>query len=365
MATAIPAPPLPVVVPEDRIAPGPIEAEGGRRDDVRLLVAHRSDGRLIHGHARDVPAHLEAGDVLVVNTSPTLPAAVRADDGRLLVHLSTHLGGRRWVVEVRRPCGAGSQPHPLTDPATFDLAGGGRAELLAPYGPTGATFRPAGDRRPSRLWVAELHAEPDRLAGWLHEHGRPIRYGCVESSWPLAAYQTIFAAPAAGPLGLGSAEMPSAGRPFTPELLARLVARGVVLAPITLHTGVSSLEAHEPPYPERYRVPATTARLVDEAHAAGHRVVAVGTTATRALETDATADGRARPGEGWTDLVITPERGLRVVDGVLSGWHEPEASHLLLMEAAAGRRLLAASYDAALAEGYRWHEFGDVHLVLP
>ena len=132
-------------------------------------------------------------------------------------------------------------------------------------------------------------------------------------------------------------------------MLARLIAAGVVVAPITLHCGVSSLEAHEPPYPERYQVPATTARLVDEAHAAGRRVIAVGTTATRALETDADDGGHAHAGDGWTDLVITPERGLHVVDGIISGWHEPEASHLLLMEAVAGRPLLEASYDEALA----------------
>jgi S-adenosylmethionine:tRNA ribosyltransferase-isomerase len=158
--------------------------------------------------------------------------------------------------------------------------------------------------------------------------------------------------------------MPSAGRPFTPELVSALVAAGVVFAPITLHTGVSSLEAHEPPYAERYQVPATTARLVDDAHAAGHRVIAVGTTATRALETDADGGG-AHGGDGWTELVITPERGLYVVDGIISGWHEPEASHLLLMEAVAGRPLLEASYDEAIARRYRWHEFGDLHLVLP
>jgi S-adenosylmethionine:tRNA ribosyltransferase-isomerase len=364
MAVALPAPPLAVDVPADRIADGPVEAEGRRRDDVRMLVAHRGDGRLVHARARDLPEHLEAGDVLVVNTSATLPAAVSTAAGDLLVHLSTHLGGHRWVVELREPCGAGSRPHPVAAPLSGVLAGGARADLVAPYGPTGATIRPTTDVRPARLWVAELH-HPAEVPAWLADHGRPVRYGCTTTAWPLAAYQTIFAAPTPRPIGLGSAEMPSAGRPFTPELLSHLVAAGIVLAPITLHTGVSSLEAHEPPYPERYQVPATTARLVDEAHAAGRRVIAVGTTATRALETDATADGRAHAGDGWTDLVITRERGLRVVDGVLSGWHEPEASHLLLMEAAAGRALLAASYDAALAEGYRWHEFGDVHLVLP
>ncbi len=365
-ALVLPERVLDVEVPADRIADGPVEADGGRRDDARMLVATRADGRLVHATARDLPQFLEPGDVLVVNTSPTLPAAVPAADGTVLVHLSTHLGAHRWVVEVREPCGRGSRPHPVDHPVTLRLAGGAAVRLLVPYGPHGALVSPGPDADPvpHRLWVAELET-PDAVAAWLADGGRPIRYGCTDTAWPLADYQTVFVAPTPEPIGMGSAEMPSAGRPFTPELLGRLIAAGVVFAPITLHTGVSSLEAHEAPYAERYQVPAATARIVNEAHAAGRRVIAVGTTATRALETDATPDGRATAGEGWTELVITPERGLRVVDGVISGWHEPEASHLLLMEAAAGRPLLEASYAAALAERYRWHEFGDWHLVLP
>lgn len=362
-AATLPARVLDVHVPGDRLADGPIEADGAhQRHDVRLLVAHRSGGRLVHAHARDLADHLQAGDVLVVNTSATLPAAVPTADGALLVHLSTQLAPHRWVVEVREPDQRGSRPHPIVDPISLSLAGGGRARLVAPYGPTGALLLPDADRTPHRLWVADL-TTPVPVGDWMAEVGRPIRYGDTRTRWPLAAYQTLFATPS--PIGAGSAEMPSAARPITAQVLAALIAAGVVVAPITLHCGVSSLEAHEPPYPERYLVPATTARLVDEAHAAGHRVIAVGTTATRALETDADEQGHAHPGDGWTELVITPDRGLRVVDGILSGWHEPEASHLLLMEAAAGRELLQASYDAALAEGYRWHEFGDLHLVLP
>ncbi|MGH9275243.1 MAG: S-adenosylmethionine:tRNA ribosyltransferase-isomerase, partial [Acidimicrobiales bacterium] len=202
------------------------------------------------------------------------------------------------------------------------------------------------------------------LSAWLTGEGRPIRYGCATSAWPIDAYQTIFASTPPSDPGPGSAEMPSAGRPFTPELISALIGIGVVFAPITLHTGVSSLEAHEPPYAERYRVPASTARLVNQARASGGQVITVGTTATRALETDA-VDGIARAGDGWTELVITPERGLEVVDGIISGWHEPEASHLLLMEAVAGRSLLESSYEEAVRERYHWHEFGDLHLVVP
>jgi len=355
MATIELPAPLAVAVPDGLVADGPVEAEGRRRDDVRMLVAHRATGQLVHARAADLPDHLSAGDVLVVNTSPTLPAAIPSYDGDLLVHLSTDLGRGRWVVEVRERCGAGSRPHPVDHGQVIPLVGGAVARLRRPHSPV------EGGR--ARLWDADV-LTPGPLGPWLARQGRPIRYGCVETAWPIEAYQTFFASRPTDDPGPGSAEMPSAGRHFTPELIGRLISAGVVIAPITLHTGVSSLESHEPPYAERYRVPATTARIVNEARAAGHRVVAVGTTPTRAIETDA-HDGRAHAGEGWTELVITPERGLEVVDGIISGWHEPEASHLLLMEAAAGRPLLEASYAAAVERRYRWHEFGDIHLVLP
>jgi S-adenosylmethionine:tRNA ribosyltransferase-isomerase len=159
--------------------------------------------------------------------------------------------------------------------------------------------------------------------------------------------------------------MPSAGRAFTPELVTELVASGVVIAPIVLHTGVSSLEEGEPPYPEAFRVPAATAGLVNAVRTWGGRVVAVGTTVVRALESAADESGCVAPRQGWTDLIVTPERGVRAVDGLLTGWHARASSHLQLLEAVAGRTLLEASYRSALRERYLWHEFGDLHLVLP
>jgi len=209
-----------------------------------------------------------------------------------------------------------------------------------------------------RLWVATLDL-PSPLVEYLCQHGRPIRYRYVPDSWPITAYTNVYATEP------GSAEMPSAGRALTTDVITDLVAHGIVVAPIVLHTGVASLEAHEAPYPERYRVPPTTARLVNEAKHAGHLVVAVGTTVVRALETVTDDDGVVHPGEGWTELVVTPERGVRAVDGLLTGWHEPQASHLRLLEAVAGRAALELAYATALAAGYRWHEFGDVHLILP
>jgi S-adenosylmethionine:tRNA ribosyltransferase-isomerase len=328
----------------------PAEARGLTRDAVRMLVAHRATGEIEHSTFPMLPTFLEPGDVVVVNTSATIPAAVdavAADGTRLVVHLSTQVTADRWVIELRRPTSRGTArwqgPLPRS-PLSFGEAA--TATIEAPYGTAG------------RLWLARLQL-PRRPLAWLASHGRPIRYGYAEQPWPLSAYQNVYA------LEPGSAEMPSAGRPFTPEVITRLVAKGVGVSPIVLHTGVASLEAHELPYPERARVPADTAERVNAAHHLGHRVIAVGTTVVRALETAADEAGVVSSFEGWTDLVITPERGVRAVDGLLTGWHEPEASHLLMLEAVADRELLRRSYDAGLAGGYLWHEFGDVHLILP
>ncbi len=324
-------------------------APPAERDEVRLLVAQR--GRpLVHDMFRGLPDHLRAGDLLVVNTSATMPAALPA--GEVDVHLSTPLpsgpeaapsGARpRWVVELRR-CGAryrGGHAGQI-----LDLPGGGSAELLAPY------------LSPGRLWIAALDL-PLPLQDYLAEHGRPIAYAHLAEPRPLEDLQTVFADEP------GSAEMPSAGRPFSQRVLDDLFARGVQVAPLTLHTGVSSLELGERPYPERYRVPALTASRVNAHRAAGGRVIAIGTTVVRALETVAGPSGEVAPGAGWTSVVVTPERGVRAVDGLLTGWHEPDASHLLMLEAVGGRELIERSYAAALGAGYRWHEFGDTHLIL-
>jgi len=338
-------------LPEELIAESPPEVRGLARDEVRMLVAFRTTGELVDTTFRRLPEFVEPGDLLVVNTSATVPAAVATRDGRV-VHFSTEApnsDGNRWIVELRRPCGAGSLPDATAQPSDrVELDGGGALDLVSPFPQNG----------PPRLWVAEPRL-PTPVLEYLARYGHPIRYGCTELSWPIDAYQTAFA------VDPGSAEMPSAARGFTPELVTRLVTKGVGIAPITLHTGVSSQEAHEPPYAEWFRVPVETAERVNATHDADHAVIAVGTTPTRALESVADADGRAHPGAGWTEVVVTPARGVRLVDGLLTGWHEPEASHLQLLEAVAGRELLDRSYDAALELGYRWHEFGDLHLIAP
>lgn len=328
----------------------PPEARGLARDGVRLLVSYRRERRLVHTHFRELDHFLRAGDVLVINTSATRPAALvaeRADGTPLRLHLSTHLPDGRWLVELRRPQGQATIPFGDGSAGeTLRLPAGGRVTLRQARGPQ------------RRLWEATV-VLPEAVDAYLAVHGAPIRYQYVEGEWPLSCYQTVYATEP------GSAEMPSAGRAFTPELLTRLIARGVQVTPLVLHTGVSSLEADEPPYEEYFRVPATTARLVNGARARGGRVIAVGTTVVRALETVAGTTGRVAAGEGWTDLVITPRRGVRAVNGLLTGFHEPRATHLAMLEALAGREHLQRAYQAALEGRYLWHEFGDLHLILP
>jgi len=348
-ATLTARPPIVFDLPPDLEAHAPPEARGLARDDVRLLVS-RAGADPEHARFRDLPGILAAGDLLVINTSATLPAsldALRPDASRVELHLSSPLPAGLWVVELRRPGRPGTLPfHADVGGETLTLADRARVELLARF-PGSA-----------RLWVAALHL-PAAVPAYLAAHGRPIRYGHVDRDWPLSAYQTVYADEP------GSAEMPSAGRAFTPELITALVARGVGVSPIVLHAGVGSLETGELPAPEPFRVPAATAQRVNATRASGGRVVAVGTTVVRALETVGDAQGTAHPGQGWTELVVTAERGVRVVDGLLTGWHEPAASHLLMLEAVAGRKMLDDAYRAALAGRYLWHEFGDLHLLLP
>ena len=333
----------------------PAEVRGRGRDDVRLLVARRDRGSgpvvIEHRMFPELPDVLAPGDVVVVNTSATMPAALDASGpgGRSLrFHLSGRLpAARLWAAELREPAGPASRRFPGGASGwRIGLPGGEEAELLAPLA------------EGSRLWVVRLSVPDPAVPGYLAAHGSPIRYPHAGRPWPIGAYQSVFGRDP------GSAEMPSAGRPFTPGLVTRLVTGGVDVAPVTLHAGVSSLESGEPPYPEWFRVPADTARRVNSARAAGGRVVAVGTTVVRALESAVDRSGQVHPAEGWTDLVVGPERGVAAVDGLLTGWHEPESTHLHMLEAAGGAELVERSYRAALDGAYLWHEFGDLHLIL-
>ena len=332
--------------PQTLQADQPPEARSLQRDEVRLLV---TTGQ---GHTHTTFTHLaeflEPGDLLVVNRSATLPASlpVSGQQGEFLLNLSTNYGDGVWLAEPRW---SSSVPGPLPlSPGDRLTIGDQSLQLLAPYPGL------------PRLWFIRTEANLCKL---MQTRGTPIRYGYVTDPYPLAAYQTLFAKTP------GSAEMPSAGRPFTQRVVQSLRQRGVTLAGITLHTGVSSLEieteqveAH-PMYAEPFHVPVATARRINATHQAGHRVIAVGTTVVRALES-AWDGSKVCPARGFTRLFIHPERGVHVIDGLVTGLHDPLASHLAMLYAIAGHELIQDSYREAVDHGYLWHEFGDSHLIL-
>jgi S-adenosylmethionine:tRNA ribosyltransferase-isomerase len=331
-------------------ASAPPETRGTPRDRVKLMVSSGGETP-VHTRFDDLSRHLDAGDLLVVNNSATRPAAIDASlhDGRsVVIHLSSRLPADLWLVEPRQRIENGSTVplHLDPRPTSVTLIDGSRLDLLR--------LSPGSQR----LWVTASDVSAD-LDAVMDEHGRAIRYPYVESDWPMSYYQTVFSEIP------GSAEMPSAARPFSSEVVTSLVRRGVGIVTLTLHTGVSSLEGHEAPYPEQFDVPEATAAAINSARSRGRRIIAVGTTVVRALETAADETGLIHPASGWTDVVVTPESGIRSVDGLLTGWHEPLASHLAMLEAIAGRPGLIAAYRSALSNGYLWHEFGDSHLILP
>jgi len=329
------------------------EERGRGRDDVRLLVSRRSSGRIEHRSFGDLTSLLRPGDLLVFNRSATLNAALDATTGSqaAVLHVARRLSDAEWIVELRHaePDSLPTTPWLDAEAGTeIELRGGGRATLL----------RPAVDADAVRLWVAEmmLGLPADE---YLRRWGRPIVYGHNRRSRPLSVYQTVFAGRTRQRRdAIGGAALPA-------ELVTRLLVKGIDLAPIVLHCGVSSLEAHEPPQPEPFEVPPDTARRVNAAIRAGGRVIAVGTTCVRALESSAVGPGLALPSSGLTNLVVDPTYTPRVTSGLLTGWHQPMASHLAMVEAFAGRKMLETSYRAALDAGYLWHEFGDSHLILP
>lgn len=330
-----------LTVPEHLEAHEPPEARGLTRDGVRLLVSFRNSDRIVHAQFRDLPQFVRPGDLLVVNVTATLPAALKArrsDGSEIAMHISTRQPAGLFVVEFRKVSVSAGE--------VFALPGSGSATALVPYPDS------------TRLWVARLDL-PEPLLPYLERWGRPIAYPYVRGTWPIEMYQSIFA------LVPGSAEMPSAGRPFTPEIIDQLTLDGVSVAAILLHTGVASLEYGETPYEEYFEVSHETAAALERTRKGNGRVIAVGTTVVRALESAVDVAGRSTASRGWTDLVITPQRGVKVTDGLLTGFHEPKATHISMLEAIIGRDRLERIYRIALENGYLWHEFGDLHLILP
>ena len=341
----------PFVLPDELQAREPPEARGLRRDGVRLLVG--ASAGLRHLHFVDLPSVLVPGDLLVVNTSATLPAAVpgtRGQAGPVAVHFSSPVAPCVWLVELRPSVDATG---PVTDAHAgdrVDLPDGVGLTLLAPQTRTRDGH--------VRLWRASVAVEGD-VVQYLQRVGHPISYGYVSKSWPLRYYQTVFAREP------GSAEMPSAGRPFTTDLVTALVAGGVVIAPVSLDTGVSSLEAGEPPVAERYLVPPATARLVNLTKRSGGRVIAVGTTSLRLIESATDVDDTIQPFEGDTAIFITPGYRFKGIDGLITNFHLPRSTLFMLVSALMGLERMQAAYAHAIATDYRFYSYGDASLLLP
>lgn len=335
----------------------PTEVRGIARDKVRLMISNKATDKVEHTLFRNIAHYLQEGDVLVVNTSGTLKAALEAYrvDGTLLrVHLSTKQSGNQWVIELRQVHGQETKRFKSGESGeALQLSNGGKIVLEAPYYANPSVL----EAKHLQLWQAKIEVD-DTVESYLDRYGMPIRYNYVKEQYPQSYYQTVFAQE------MGSTEMPSAGRAFTPQLIAQLVAKGIQILPVVLHTGVASLELNERPYQEYYRVSEFTASALNLARQQNRRIIAVGTTVVRALETVTNRSGFTQSGEGWTDEFITPQRGIFAVNGLVTGFHEPKASHLLMLEALAGLKHIEVTYQSAIEEAYQWHEFGDLHLIL-
>jgi S-adenosylmethionine:tRNA ribosyltransferase-isomerase len=347
-ARPIAAAALPFSVPSDLEAHEPAEYRGKSRDDVRLLVTDPVHGAR-HAQFDALADYLSPGDLIVLNDSMTFPASLRAkrETGEeIVLHFAPlqspdDANDARPDIAVIEPRRATVQPG-----ERLALPGGGSAALL-------------GLRHGSRrLWRTAIQL-PLPYHAYFARFGAPIAYPHTKRDLPISAYQTTYAR------ALGSSEMPSAGRPFTQDVFDRLAANGIEVAMVTLHAGVSSEERDELPIDEWREVPLQTAAAVRRAKKRGSRVIAVGTTVVRALESSLDRMHRIIPSRGWTGLHIAPDRPMRVIAGLLTGFHEPASTHLSILESVAGRAHVEFAYRSALSERYLWHEFGDSHLLLP
>ena len=338
-------------LPTHLACPQPTELRNISRDDVRLLVTTH-EGQATHDTFSNFDEYLQAGDVLVINTSATIASAFaitlpNGQPGKL--HLSTQLTAKNWLIEIRAVHNnTTTRWKEGEEGMEFSLPQGAKLRLKERFYKNDQLLD---------LWVAELSTE-QKQKSYMQKHGQPIKYTQLQNPYPLPFYQTFFS------FHPGSAEMPSAGRGFTQELLQKLIRKGVVLAPIVLHTGVSSLEEDEKPYPEYMEVDPVTALLINTAKEDGRRVVAVGTTAIRAIESAADAEGVVKAFRGNTELYIEANHQMKVADGLLTGFHEPRASHLHMLQSLAGFEHIERAYQEALKADYYWHQFGDLHLIL-
>src|SRR5437667_359454 len=348
--------PFAFTLPPELSAKEPPERRGIRRDQVRLLVIERATGKIEHTRFDKIDSYLRQKDLLVFNSSRTLPASLRgcscgARHGPCMeVRLAEHLPDDSWLAlllcEQGDPFGCG-----LREGMQIEFAEGLNAAVLA------------RDANIPRLWKLRFSISGIELVDLIYRLGKPIRYEYMSVPWDLDYYQTVYAKEP------GSAEMPSAGRAFTWKLLLDLKRRGIDSAYIILHTGLSSymddeLDRAHPASEEEYFVSRITAEKVNSARENGGRMIAVGTTAVRALESAVDESGHVRAQHGYTRLRIDNKHRLKAVDGLLTGLHEPEASHLDLLSAFLPAEQIRAAYEEAIERRYLWHEFGDLNLIL-
>ncbi len=348
--------PFTFTLPPELNAKEPPERRGIRRDQVRLLVIDRATGRVEHSHFDKIDDYVRENDLLVFNSSRTLPASLRGCDCSaahgpcMEVRLAERLPDDSWLAlllcEQGDPFGCGLRPE-----MQIEFAEGLSATVLE------------RDASIPRLWKLRFSTSGTQLVDLIYRLGKPIRYEYVSAPWDLDYYQTVYATEP------GSAEMPSAGRAFTWKLLLDLKRRGVDAAYIVLHAGLSSymddeLDAQHPSSEEEYLVSATRAEKINLTRAKDGRVIAVGTTVVRALESVVDETGCVTGVHGYTRLKIDNHHRLKAVDGLLTGLHEPEASHLNLLSAFLPAEQIRAAYEEAIARKYLWHEFGDLNLIL-
>jgi S-adenosylmethionine:tRNA ribosyltransferase-isomerase len=339
-------------LPSQLNADRPPERRGLARDGVRLLVLDRNTGQVTHTRFDRITEFLDPGDLLVFNSSRTLPAT--------LVGTVRHL---QWAVEVRLaellPDGTwlallvqSPQKADVTKGLILEFAQDLRCEVLE------------RDQRIPRLWKLRFSKSGTEFLDSVYRIGQPVRYRYLSAPWRLSYYQNVYA------LQPGAAEMPSAGRAFTWRLLLQLRSRGVESASITLHAGLSSyldieLDRQHLAAEEEYWISEEAAAKIRRAKNSGRRIVAIGTTVVRALESIAAeSGGEVRACHQYTQLRVTADYRLQIVNSLLTGLHEPEASHLDLLAVFVPPPTIYATYSEAIQQHYLWHEFGDLNLIL-
>jgi S-adenosylmethionine:tRNA ribosyltransferase-isomerase len=347
---------LPFHLPAELNADRPPERRGVARDRVRLLAIDRYYSTFTHTRFDRITQFLAPGDLLVFNSSRTLPATlvgtVSRSNAKVEVRLAELLPDGTWLALLLVPPALPHAKNLLTQGLKLDFGQELSGEVLEQ------------DQRISRLWKLRFSKSGTEFLDLVYRIGQPIRYRYLSAPWRLSYYQNVYA------LRPGAAEMPSAGRAFTWRLLLQLRNRGVESTAITLHTGLSSyldneVDRQHLASEEEYSISEEAATKIRRARNSGRRVVAVGTTVVRALEsTAADSGGEVRACHQYTQLRITADYQLRVVNSLLTGLHEPEASHLDMLAAFVSPSTIYAAYNEAIERRYLWHEFGDLNLIL-